>query len=136
MNNYNFKKEDRVYIANIGWGRIINISNEEKNALIVFDDYEKTRYIPLEFISYEEYEFESSFIQMNINEMIGKIGYFYDSNNKNILISRLIAYDNTKEYPFQSDLLIYQEVGEAEPLSFEMFKPLSEEEIKALPTNI
>lgn len=136
MSNYNFKKEDRVYVANIGWGKIINVFSEEKNALISFDNYEKTRYIPFEFISYEEYEFESSFIQMNVNEMIGKIGYFYDSSNRNILISRLIAYDNSKEYPFQSDLMIYQGDGEAEPISFEMFKPLSEEEIKSLPTKI
>lgn len=135
MSNYNFKKEDRVYVANIGWGIIRGISDSEGNALVLFNDF-LTRSIPLEFLSYEEYGFESSFIQMNVNEMIGKIGYFYDSSNRNILISRLIAYDNSKEYPFQSDLMIYQGDGEAEAVSFEIFKPLSEEEIKSLPTKI
>lgn len=116
-----FKKGDRVYVAQLGWGDITEV--KEKNYVIDFYN-DKNVEIPAGFVSRKEYDFSSDFIQQDVDGDIGKLCYFWDDQSTNVLISKLKSYDLSADYPYEADFVI-----DKNPLYFENYKRLSEADL-------
>lgn len=84
-----------------------------------------TKYLATKMLSFTEYTLQG-FTQekpVNYEEYVGKRGKFWDSDKDVLLISKLLAYDNTEYegYPFENEFGYYAN-----------FEPLTEEQIKVL----
>ena len=137
MKKQTFEKGDRVFHYLKGWGEIVHtysdnweeVDDNYTVCVLKFDSNEKlqlfTKYLATKTLSFTEYTLQgfSQEKPVNYEYYIGKWGKFWDSDKDVLLISKLLAYDNTEYegYPFENEFGYYAN-----------FEPLTEEEIKVL----
>ena len=137
MKKQTFEKGDRVFHYLKGWGEIVHtysdnweeVDDNYTVCVVKFDSSEElqhfTKYLATKTLSFTEYTLQG-FTQekpVNYEEYVGKRGKFWDSDKDVLLISKLLAYDNTEYegYPFENEFGYYAN-----------FEPLTEEQIKVL----
>lgn len=137
MKKQTFEKGDRVFDYLKGWGEIVHLYSDNWEevddnytvCVVKFDSSKEiihfTKYLATKMLSFTEYTLQG-FTQekpVNYEEYVGKRGKFWDSDKDVLLISKLLAYDNTEYegYPFENEFGYYAN-----------FEPLTEEQIKVL----
>lgn len=137
MKKQTFEKGDRVFDYLKGWGEIVHtysdnweeVDDNYTVCVVRFDSSEElehfTKYLATKMLSFTEYTLQG-FTQekpVNYEKYVGKRGKFWDSDKDVLLISKLLAYDNTEYegYPFENEFGYYAN-----------FEPLTEEQIKVL----
>lgn len=136
MNKQIFKKGDRVFDIDYGWGEVTETHYLETTLYPILVKFQTSSvYYTLDGkwahgdsylkLSFTEYDFvNGGFSQerpINYNDYIGKWGKFWNDNPEYFTIGILKGYEQGSHKPFQSV-----------SLDFQNFKPLTEEQIKIL----
>lgn len=118
-----FKKGDRVFVANYGWGKIIN--ERDTTYTISFDNKNVGTRIPRNLVSFTEYTLQgfSQEKPINYEDYIGKWGKFKSRGLKRFVIDKLksVEFHEKNSFCAETDRTYYYE-----------FEPLTEEQIKVL----
>ena len=135
MNKQIFKKGDRVFDIDYGWGEVTETHYLETTLYPILVKFQTSSvYYTRDgksntsdshpILSFTEYGFDNRFSQerpVNYEDCIEKWGKFWNDNPKYFTIGILKGYEQDSHKPFQSV-----------SLDFQNFEPLTDEQIKIL----
>ena len=134
MSNQIFKKEDRVFDINFGWGVVKSTTDygnfpigvDFGNGFIIKYTIDGKLFIRSIFptLSFTEYKIGDKINQerpINNYDYIGKWGRFWNYGKEDIIIDKLIYYHQSHDKPFST-----------RHESFDFFEPLSDEQLEML----
>lgn len=134
MSKQIFRKDDRVFDIDYGWGVVVAVNDLdslpiyvrfENNYVKYTTDGKKSSNSIAPTLSFTKYELGDKFSQektINYANYVGKWGKFWNSNSENIVIDKLDFYHKSHDKPFS--------IARCE--SFEFFQPLTDKQIKIL----